>query len=550
MTQYVAYHGVTAQQHQARVDSLAPQGYRLVSINVAGDPGDARYAAIWFLRAGADWQALHGLNATQYQQRFDAFVAQGYTPALVSATGSFQTAIFASVFERGKSGAWFARHGLNWDPNAAQGSINFENQRALNEGFIPVSLAAYGTPDDQRFAGVWVRNDQPIPWSWWWADPTTYQRFFTAEVHAGTRVSCVSVASSQWILSVFRDEPIGEWWARHAMTAQDYQHEFDVRTSQGLEPLIVQAGGAGPNTRYASLFVKDDHPQVRHWTVSGASFAGMADFDSAIRQFMSVHAIRALSFAVARKGVLLAQRAFTWAEDTYPITRPQTVMRMASVTKILTCAAVDRLVKDGSLSLDAPAFGFLGITQALLSSQTPDPDIDKVTVGQLATRRSGLQRDFGLDLRGIARRISSTHPVWPARDVLVRYIYGEPLIARPGAVDSYSNSAFTVLTSIVERASGRPYLDFVRVAVLSPLSINDVSLSATAFDARKPGEVATYDHPGIGPSQVDMADDAVAPNGTVNLTNVYSHIPHFDAEWPPLFRAAPACRGCSEPANG
>ena len=415
MTGYVAYHGATAQQHQARVDSLAPQGYRLVSINVSGDPGDARYAAIWFQRAGADWQALHGFNAEQYQQRFDALVAQGYAPILVSATGSFQTAIFAAVFERRNSRAWFARHGLNWDSNAAQGSINFENQRAFNEGFIPVSLAAYGTPDDPRFAGVWVRNDTPVPWSWWWADPMTYQRFFTAEVHAGARLSCVSVAPSQWILSVFRDEPIGEWWARHAMTAQDYQHEFDVRTSQGLEPLMVQAGGTGPATRYASLFVKDDSPQARRWTVTGATFTGVTDFDALIRQFMSAHAIRALSLAIARKGVLVAQRAFTWAEDPYPITRPQTVMRMASVTKILTCAAIDRLIKDRALSLDTAAFGFLGITRALLSSQTPDPDIDKVTVGQLATRHSGLQRDFGLDLRGIARRISSTNRVADSR---------------------------------------------------------------------------------------------------------------------------------------
>jgi CubicO group peptidase (beta-lactamase class C family) len=133
-------------------------------------------------------------------------------------------------------------------------------------------------------------------------------------------------------------------------------------------------------------------------------------------------------------------------------------------------------------------------------------------VGQLATRSSGLQHDFGRDLRGIARRISSSSPTWPTRDVLVRYIYGEPLVARPGTGDNYSNSAFTVLTSIVERASGRAYLDYLTSAVLTPLGISDVALSRTAYDARHPGEVASYDHPGVGPSQVDMTDDAIDPN--------------------------------------
>jgi hypothetical protein len=122
MSKFVAYHGVTAAAHQDHFNTLPAQGYRVVSLSVSGAPDDARYAAIWFERPGAAWQASHGLNASQYQQRFDDLVSQGYAPVLVSATGAANDAIFAAVFEQGITSPWYARHGLVWDDNAADGS--------------------------------------------------------------------------------------------------------------------------------------------------------------------------------------------------------------------------------------------------------------------------------------------------------------------------------------------------------------------------------------------------------------------------------------------
>jgi CubicO group peptidase (beta-lactamase class C family) len=516
MPPFVAYHGVTPTEHQARVDELAPRGFRPTSLSVSGDPADARYAAVWQQRPGPDWAAIHGLTSSEYQARFDALTADGYAPILVSATGGDGEALFAAVFERDVASPWYARHGLRWDPSGAVGSVNFENQRAFDQGYIPRCLAVYGTPGDERFAGVWIRNDKPMPWSWWWTDPRIYQHYFDAEVLAGTRLAYVSAAPSQWILSIFRDEPIGEWYARHGITADGYQAEFDARTAQGLEPLVVQAGGTGSNTRYASLFVRNETPIVRQWNITGSAFDGSPELDSIVREFMTAHAIRAMSVAVARQGTIVANRGYTWAEPTYPVTQPDTLFRVASVSKIFTCAAIDRLVQTGALTFATQAFGFLGIFSKLLPSQTPDPDIDKITVHELAVRASGLQRDFGADFRTIASLIGKG--VTPTRDDLVHYIYGEPLVDRPGVVrpgtdGNYSNSAFYVLTSIVEAAAfPDKYLDYLRRAVLSPLKIEDVHLGATFAGAGQPHEVPTYDHPGVSPSLIEMAVDAIAPN--------------------------------------
>ncbi len=170
MPPFVAYHGVDAAEHQRRVDELAPQGFRPTSLSVSGDPADARYAAVWLQRPGPAWVALHGATADQYQARFDELTAQGFAPTLVSATGPVERASFTALFEGGVAGPWFARHHLRWDPASDPDTLTHENQRAFDQGFIPTCLSVYGDPGDRRFAGIWVGNDAAVPWSWWWTD--------------------------------------------------------------------------------------------------------------------------------------------------------------------------------------------------------------------------------------------------------------------------------------------------------------------------------------------------------------------------------------------
>ena len=85
---FQAYHGVTGAQHQIHFNTLSAQGCRMISLSVYGDPGDARYAAVWLQRGGAGWVAVHGVDGAGYQSFFNNWTAKGYVPVLVSATGS------------------------------------------------------------------------------------------------------------------------------------------------------------------------------------------------------------------------------------------------------------------------------------------------------------------------------------------------------------------------------------------------------------------------------------------------------------------------------
>src|SRR2546423_14379764 len=71
--------------------------------------------------------------------------------------------------------------------------------------------------------------------------------------------------------------------------------------------------------------------------------ANLTDLDSAILNFMKANGIRAGQFVVAKDGAIKLTRAYTHAESTFPAVRPDTLFRLASVSKAFTCAAIQKL---------------------------------------------------------------------------------------------------------------------------------------------------------------------------------------------------------------
>ncbi|MBE1489827.1 serine hydrolase [Plantactinospora soyae] len=511
MSEFAAYHQVDGVTHQRRFDELAGSGFRPVVLNVSGDPDDPRYAAVWVRRPGPDWRGVHGLSAPDYQACLDELSDQGFAPTVLSVVGPLGAEVFAAVFEQRTEEQWFARQGLGWDLASNPDSLAFQQRRAYDEGYLPRCLAVYGDASDRRFAGVWVRNSHAVPWSWWWTDSGAYRRFFAALVDSGQRPAVLSVAGDGRLLSVFHDDGLGEWHARHEMSASAYQQVFDAQNAEGRRPVVLAAGGVGDWAQYAGVFAADDVAPLRSWNVTGGDFAGADDLDAALRRFMVHRGIRSGSVAIGRDGTIVASRGYTWAEPDYPITAPGTTFRIASLSKIFTAAALSRLVEAGRLAWSTPAFPFVGITSPLPAGTPVDPAADAITVGQLVLRTSRLPRDFGRQQRELATQLGV--PVAPVpTDVLLRYLYGLPLAGEVPPGGLYSNAAFHLLTEVVERASGLPFVGALDRYVLAELGIRDVAVARTAVRARQPGEVVGYDHADVRASQLDFAPDALAPN--------------------------------------
>ncbi len=498
----VSYHDVTSDYHQAQVNELGPQGQRIVALSVQGDIHDPRYAAVWVPRQGPEWYAVHDVAEVLYDSTVKDFQARGFAPVLVTAAGPPGAAVFAAVFAGGQP-PWFARHGLRWndanDPDAIQSAM----AQAFDQGYIPQSIAVYGRDFDPQFAGVWTRNTGRV-WSWYWGNLDYHQRVFDAQRRGGQLPTQVSVGTDMR-LSVYTDDHLGLWSAKHDMTSFDYGNAVDTATRQRQRPIVVQAAGLGNGARYAATFAADDIPFPKRWRAEGPAIPGAAELDAVFAGVMQRLAVRAATVAVAKGGTTYLTRAYTWAEDDWPTTKTTTTFRIASVSKAFTTAAIQALADDGVINnLNTPVFAYLG----LMNPAVPhDPQMDTITIAQCATIVSGLPQNFkgNETFRDISIGLGRQATI---RD-LAAHIYTIPLAFSPGMGTGYSNSAFHVLGAVIEQASGMSYIDYVNRRLALPMGIQDLHAGWTAWDRRLPGEVIGYEHPDVGPNQLDLAPDAV-----------------------------------------
>jgi CubicO group peptidase (beta-lactamase class C family) len=147
--------------------------------------------------------------------------------------------------------------------------------------------------------------------------------------------------------------------------------------------------------------------------------------------------------------------------------RPDTLYRIASITKTFTGTAIMRLRDEGKLDLDDPAAQWL---PELAGSGTPR-EIGRITIRRLLSHESGLMGDppgtewaaTGPHYDGFAsRNLDRAAEIFAA--------------IGPNLQPKYSNLGYQLLGEVVRRASGEDYPPYVREHILDPLGLKDTSL--------------------------------------------------------------------------
>jgi CubicO group peptidase (beta-lactamase class C family) len=167
-------------------------------------------------------------------------------------------------------------------------------------------------------------------------------------------------------------------------------------------------------------------------------------------------------------------------------TDPAGLYGIASITKTFTGTAIMQLRDAGRLGLDDPAVRWLPELGAMANPFGP---VDLVTIRRMLSHESGLPAEpLGTDWAIPAYEGAPEATLRRAGEISVRF--------PPHAQHAYSDLAYQWLGEIVTRASGTPYPEYVREAILRPLG-----LTATAFpplSGDRPARCATgYDWRGL-----------------------------------------------------
>lgn len=235
------------------------------------------------------------------------------------------------------------------------------------------------------------------------------------------------------------------------------------------------------------------------WLVSSPARADQADpIDEYVKARMAEFALPGVSLAILEDGKITRIGAYGTSDvaRATPAT-PETVYKIASVSKQFIATAIMLLVQEQRLTLDDPVSKHLEGTPTAWQP---------ITIRHLLTHTAGLVRES---------------PAFdPRKDVenaaIVRAVYAVPLRFPPGSKWEYSNAGYFALAEIITRVAGQPWPDFVQQRIFKPAGMT--STAATNATPALPNRARGY----TGTDNRQPADEwtAVRPSGAFLSTVV------------------------------
>jgi D-alanyl-D-alanine-carboxypeptidase/D-alanyl-D-alanine-endopeptidase len=251
--------------------------------------------------------------------------------------------------------------------------------------------------------------------------------------------------------------------------------------------------------------------------------ATLADIDRVMEHYRLDAHIPGMVWGVVKDGRLVHVKG-AGVQDTAakrPVT-PDTLFRIASMTKAFTALSILKLRDVGKLALDAPAETYV---PELRGWKRPTEDSPAIRVRELITHTAGLVTDDPWGDR------QTPLP----EDAFTRLLKDGVPFTRPTATAmEYSNLGYALLGRIVANVSGQPYKDFVQRTLFTPLG-----MTATGYDV----EAAPAERRALGYRWEDgawtleptMAHGAFGAMGGIqtSATDYAKWVAYLLSAWPP-----------------
>ena len=422
---------------KSAMDLLMKRKFRLASLACDSQAGEAVFVSIWHKVAYApygDHYLWYRRNATQSREKIADEINHGKKPV-------------AMVEYPDQGWTYYGVFGVSLDATYRTLGPELEFEPLLKErrqqtalGYRPVSFTSRSDGSRRRFAMVLWRDDPATTWD------------------------SLSVASRRLGLEIARREAGG------------FRSEF-----------LTPVDGSRP---YYVGWTRHDPPS------GGETVPALAGLETALKDFMHERGIRGATLAVARNGQVLLSRSFGWSDRnaTKPMA-PGDPMRLASLSKRFTAAAIHKLIRDGKLKSDQKVVELLDLKAP--PGKTMDPRWAKVTIQNLIDHRGGWRSADGGDpmLNPPPIAAEPRRPLPPSAREIIEYMAGQPLQFEPGTDRAYSDFGYCLLGRVIGRVTGRSYIDSIRALVLEPLTIEGVDVGRSLPQDRNSLE-PEYVHPG------------------------------------------------------
>ena len=219
--------------------------------------------------------------------------------------------------------------------------------------------------------------------------------------------------------------------------------------------------------------------------------------DSIMQCYLKRWEIHGAQLAISRHDSLLYARGFGYADKDRQIPmEPSYIMRMASVSKLVTATGIMKLRDMGKIRLSDKVFGPKGIlNDTFYVNSIRDKRYFDITVEQLLRHKAGFTNYAGdaiFSTRYIMQQNHLTTP--PDHRTLLRIVLRRHLGYTPGTAQRYCNIGYTLLSLIIEKRTGMSYENFMQRYVLNPAGCYDFHIAGNYLKDRRKNETVYYMH--------------------------------------------------------
>ena len=225
--------------------------------------------------------------------------------------------------------------------------------------------------------------------------------------------------------------------------------------------------------------------------------SSLAKMDKAIENYMVQWGLRGASLSIMKNDSLVYAKGYGWADQEEEMyMRPGNIMRIASVSKLLTATGIMVLKEQGKLTLEDTVFGPEGILDnPEFTAAIKDTGYFRINIEHLLRHQAGFRTGVGDPMFNTLTIMQQNHlSEAPDHDTLVKCVIKRRLGFRPGSSQDYSNFGYMLLSMIIEKISGEDYETWMQENVLAPAGCTDMHIGGNYYRDRRDNEVKHYVH--------------------------------------------------------
>jgi len=230
---------------------------------------------------------------------------------------------------------------------------------------------------------------------------------------------------------------------------------------------------------------------------SGPIVPELAPLEQAMTNFLVAHRFEAGTLALMHDSKLVFRQGYGWRDTNFTtVIHPDNLFRLASVSKMLTASSIYKLVAAGKITTGTKIYSYLGIPP--WGGVLGDSRITNITVQNLLDHSGGWNKDTSpvgdpvFRTIQISTNMGLNYPAAPTN--VISWMFSKPLDFTPGTTNAYANFGYMLLGRVIEKASGKSYINYVQQDLLGSAGLTNILGFTNVVQSRsRPRDLAPWE---------------------------------------------------------